>query len=231
MYCIKCGVKLADSEKKCPLCGTVPYHPEIAPNSGKPTYKAGIKPKQAMNKYAVMVLISVFYAIAMILLVLCDVMVTKSISWSFYAAGGLLLSYIFLILPLWFKKPNPVVFVPVDFFTAALYLFGVNHFTEGNWFLSFAFPVTGIACLMVTAVVALCYYVKKGYYFIFGGFVIGCGVFTALIELFVWLTFDISKYYFWSIYPLVACVLLGMAFIVIGICPAFRDRVQKKFFI
>ena len=29
MYCIKCGVKLADAPNACPLCGTVPYHPEI----------------------------------------------------------------------------------------------------------------------------------------------------------------------------------------------------------
>ena len=29
MYCVKCGVKLADSEKICPLCGTKAYHPDI----------------------------------------------------------------------------------------------------------------------------------------------------------------------------------------------------------
>ena len=35
MYCIKCGVKLADTEKKCPLCGTVVYHPEFPPQNAK----------------------------------------------------------------------------------------------------------------------------------------------------------------------------------------------------
>ena len=29
MYCIKCGVELADTEKQCPLCGTLVYHPEL----------------------------------------------------------------------------------------------------------------------------------------------------------------------------------------------------------
>ena len=29
MYCVKCGVELADSEKKCPLCGTPVFHPDI----------------------------------------------------------------------------------------------------------------------------------------------------------------------------------------------------------
>lgn len=29
MYCIKCGVELADSEKVCPLCGTRVFHPDL----------------------------------------------------------------------------------------------------------------------------------------------------------------------------------------------------------
>ena len=29
MYCVRCGVKLADTEEKCPLCGTTVYHPDI----------------------------------------------------------------------------------------------------------------------------------------------------------------------------------------------------------
>ena len=28
-YCVNCGVKLATSEKKCPLCFTPIYHPNI----------------------------------------------------------------------------------------------------------------------------------------------------------------------------------------------------------
>ena len=38
MYCIKCGVELADSEKKCPLCGTVVYHPDIKQGEAKTPY-------------------------------------------------------------------------------------------------------------------------------------------------------------------------------------------------
>ena len=29
MYCIKCGVELADSEKSCPLCQTPVFHPQF----------------------------------------------------------------------------------------------------------------------------------------------------------------------------------------------------------
>ena len=29
MYCINCGVELADSETVCPLCGTRVFHPDM----------------------------------------------------------------------------------------------------------------------------------------------------------------------------------------------------------
>ena len=38
MYCIKCGVELADSEDRCPLCGTKVYNPEIVRVLEDPPY-------------------------------------------------------------------------------------------------------------------------------------------------------------------------------------------------
>ena len=35
MYCIKCGVELADSEKVCPLCGTRVFHPDLPQSEGE----------------------------------------------------------------------------------------------------------------------------------------------------------------------------------------------------
>ena len=38
MYCIKCGVELKDSEKRCPLCGTPVFHPDIKQPKGEKPY-------------------------------------------------------------------------------------------------------------------------------------------------------------------------------------------------
>ena len=40
MYCVKCGVKLADSEKQCPLCQTLVFHPDITREEGEKLYPA-----------------------------------------------------------------------------------------------------------------------------------------------------------------------------------------------
>ena len=36
MFCVKCGVALADSEKVCPLCGTRVFHPDLPQPQGDP---------------------------------------------------------------------------------------------------------------------------------------------------------------------------------------------------
>ena len=231
MYCIKCGVELSDEKKPCPLCGTVPYHPDIEGSAGAPTYPPFVKPPKKMNRTLTMLLFTLLYAMAAAQLVLCDVVISSHITWSAYAAGGMTLFYVGTFLPLWFKRPNPVIFTPCFFAAAELYLLAINLMTGGNWFLSFAFPVAGIVGIIVTAVVTLIKYVKKGYFYIVGGAIIALGVYTALVELFTVVTFDLEKIYLWSVYPASGCLLLGMAVIVLGICKPLRDWFAKKFFI
>ena len=61
MYCINCGVKLADSEKACPLCGTVPYHPQISRPEGEPLYPAGRKPKHQVRSRAAQIVATALF--------------------------------------------------------------------------------------------------------------------------------------------------------------------------
>ena len=45
MYCIKCGVQLADTEKKCPLCDTVVCHPDFENTAERTLYPGKKLPK------------------------------------------------------------------------------------------------------------------------------------------------------------------------------------------
>ena len=48
-YCVNCGVKLAKSLKKCPLCNTVVYNPNIKDESDKPIYSSEIEKIKSIN--------------------------------------------------------------------------------------------------------------------------------------------------------------------------------------
>ncbi len=231
MYCIKCGVELQKSETKCPLCGTVVYHPDFCDPPAPPPYPPYEKPNVKVNKNGALLITTALFVMLILQLLICDHTISGEFSWSLYASGGLALCYIFAILPAWFKRPNPVIFVPVDFAAIALYLLFANLETGGRWFLSFAFPVCGILAGITTAVIALFRYVRRGYFYILGGAVLATGAATLLVEFLLNFTFGISRFYFWSVYPLIGCTLIGISLIIIGICKPLRETLAKKFFI
>ncbi len=230
MYCINCGVKLADTEKVCPLCQTVVFHPEIILEPKKKPYPGG-SPRERVDTKALQSLLTIFWLLPIAIVFLCDWQVHGRVSWSGYVIGALLLSYVALILPLWFRKANPVIFTPCTFAAIGLYLLYINWETGGNWFFSFALPVTGGICLIVTAVVTLMRYVPKGALYIFGGAFILLGGFMLLVEFLMNVTFGIPRFIGWSLYPLTVLTLLGAALIYLGISRTARELFERKFFI
>ena len=232
MYCIKCGVELADSEKKCPLYGTVVFNPEVSRPNGESPYpkENGINPEN-VNRSGIMFIITMLFLLPIVTVFLVDWQVNGKIIWSGYAAGAVLLLYILVVLPLWFKSPNPVIFIPSDFAALALYLLYINCATGGRWFLSFALPVIGGACLILSAAAALLKYLRKGYFFIFGGMFILIGLYNVLIEFLLNLNFNMHAGFIWAFYPLAGCVIIGVMLIVIGCSRPLRDSLHKKFFI
>jgi hypothetical protein len=153
------------------------------------------------------------------------------IVWAGYVIGGLLLSYVVLILPLWFRNPNPVIFVPCDFAAAGLYLLYINLATGGRWFLSFAFPVTGFVGLVVTAVVVLRRYIRRGRLYVFGGGILALGAFMPIMETLLVITFSSIPFMGWCFYPLIALGLLGGMLLFLAICKPARHSMARKFFI
>ena len=109
MYCIKCGVELADSEKVCPLCGTRVFHPDLPQAQGEPPYppQAQARPEEVSHTGALFVL-TVLLALPAVLSILCDWRVNGRIVWSGYSVGGAALLYVMVVLPLWFRRPNPI---------------------------------------------------------------------------------------------------------------------------
>lgn len=105
MYCVNCGVKLSDTEKRCPLCQTAVYHPDLPLRDAEPLYPEGLGPGPQLNSLTMQSIITATYLIAILVSLVCDLQIGSGIVWAGYVIGGLLLSYVVLILPLWFKNP------------------------------------------------------------------------------------------------------------------------------
>lgn len=231
MYCIKCGVKLHDSERSCPLCGTVPFHPDIPREEGARLYPVDRYPRQQVNRKGILGVVSMLMLMPVLITLICDLGINARITWSGYVMGALALAYVAVVLPLWFRRPNPVIFVPTGFLAVGLYVLYIDLAVGGGWFLSFAFPVVGFLGLLVTAVVTLTRYLRRGRLYVFGGAMIALGGFMPLMELLMMVTFDLPRFVGWSLYPLVALALLGGALVFLAVCRPARENVERKMFL
>lgn len=229
MYCIKCGVKLADAETKCPLCNTAVCHPDYGNRPGKALYPSEKMPKKASKSKALNGAVIILFLIPLFVCFAADLLLDGSVAWFGYVAGALALSYIVFALPMWFQKPNPVIFVPCDFAAAALYLLYINLAADGAWFFSFALPVTGGLCLITCTVVTLLHYLRKGKLYILGGALMALGAFMLLIELLMGVTFHL-RFIGWSVYPLCVLLLVGGLLIYLAINSAARETIERKLF-
>ena len=231
MYCVNCGVKLSDTEKRCPLCQTTVYHPDIPRLEAEPLYPQGQNPEPQISSLVVQFIVTAIYLLTMAVCLVCDLQLGNGIVWAGYVIGGLLLSYVVILLPLWFRKPNPVIFVPCDFAAAGLYLLYIKLATGGNWFLSFAFPITGFVALVVTAVVVLRRYIRRGRLYVFGGAVLAMAGLMPLMEFLLVFTFPSIPFIGWYLYPLMVLGVVGGMLIFLAICRPARHAVAQKFFI
>lgn len=231
MYCIKCGVKLENTEIKCPLCGTVPFHPEIKREISPPIFPKNSYPSVQINTKISLYIISTLFLLAGLITFLCNMQIAGKVTWSGVVIGALFTGYICFILPCWFKKPNPIIFIPCSFVTIGGYLAFINYLYDANWFLTFAFPLVTATGIITSTVITLIKCLKKGYLYIFGGALLAYGAFMFPLEILINITFTVEKFVFWSIYPITALAVLGGLLIFLAIYKPARDSVQKRLFV
>ena len=229
MYCIKCGVKLSDTEKKCPLCDTAVYHPVFKSEACRPLYPFDRVPERKTRSKVLNGAVIGLFLIALAVCFFADFMPDGTLDWFGYVAGALTVAYVTFALPLWFEKPNPVIFTPCSFVAAGAYLLYINLITGGKWFLPFAFPVIGGFCVITVTTVTLLHYLRRGKLYIIGSTFMVTGGFLMLIEYLLTVTFKLG-FIGWSVYPLVVLVLFGGLIIYFAINRSAREVMKRKLF-
>ena len=229
MFCMKCGAKLGEREIKCPLCG-FPL-PKISPEQEKSLYPRTERPRQREDFKGLLLFFTLLLCGGGGAVLAMDLSAGGGISFSAWVLFGLLLFYIAFLLPRWFRKPNPVIFLPV-FGVCMLGLLWYLDFHYGSgWFFPLVLPLGAVFLLLLEAVVTLSRYVRGGKLYIYGGFFIALAFLSVATEL-MWRAFFASRICLtWSLIPLILLFLLGMGLIIIAIVPSFRAYVQRRFFV
>ncbi len=230
MYCINCGVELAAHETKCPLCATPVCNPAfLNPDAPRP-YPSADEVHDEINRSGVIFLLSFLFLLPAVLTLVCDLTLNRTLVWAGYPVGALLLGYLIVVVPLWFRKPLVSALVFADFVGLAAFLFYINFAVGGSWFLTFALPITAMVAIIVCSVITLLRYYARYALAIFGGTFVMLGAALVATEYFINMTFYRTYPLEWSFYPLVICVLLGAALLVVAFSPKLKESLKKKFF-
>lgn len=232
-YCVNCGVELADSEKKCPLCSTEVINLNIKiPKEVKNPYPAFKTPEQHQAKVSTVVfLLTVIFLIPIALCLLTDSLTDNAISWSIYVVGALIFLYFSIIFPVIFRRKSPIIFLVIDTIFILLYTWLVEVMSSGEWFFTLGLPIALYGCCLVIFITALSCYTKASNLKLTGVSLILIGIYPVLIEFLLNVNFHLHSMLVWSLYPLITFSLIGVMLMIIDRNKELKEKLARKFFV
>ena len=228
MYCYKCGVKLSDAERKCPLCKTkMPYH-----NLGndKLAYSDKIDDiNKHINFRYLSRLILVILCFLGIITFLCNYFINGKITWSIYVLS----SIVYLasqVSFLYFK--NKFVAAIINLLGLEYLLFTIAYMTNGfNWYLYLVMPNIFIIWLLI--VLCIFFFRKKK-----RRLTRGTAVILLLLSIILVVTeilIDLYKFKVinlqWSLYASLPILIVSLIVFVISFNRRLIEEVKKRIFI
>ncbi len=145
-YCVNCGVKLAASEKVCPLCTTPVVNPnEIEREEYYPYPQKVEKIRKTVNRRFMGILGTIALSIPIVVALILQIIQHFAKLWELYLYGAAILTFCYVLLPMLIKKPNPYICLSIDGIATALYV-ALIAWINGDmvtWYLPFALPVIG----------------------------------------------------------------------------------------
>jgi hypothetical protein len=233
-YCVNCGVELAPSEKICPLCATPVINPS-APQPETAYLPYPMRVERIMGRidrrYGA-ALGSLILLIPAFITMISDLLINQEFTWSPYVMGGLLISFVFILVPWFILKPRLYLFLVFDVVAVLFYLAYISGVeSEFRWFLPLALPLT-LTCGALAAGVIFAGTAKRlhGLYrpalmlFMFG-------VASIAMELFIELYAYGSVIFTWSLIVLAPTVVIAFMLILIERRQNLKDRIRRRLFI
>lgn len=226
MYCYKCGVKLANSEKKCPLCNT-----KIPVNSNQKEVLAYPKNiEEINNKINITYLIrlgSLILVLISIIIVLCNLIAVGKVTWSIYVIS----STVYLCCLLFFISRRKIY---ISIFWSVvineLFIFFIAFINNGiDWYWILAFPL-----ILLSGLTSLFFYkifkIKKilqiiSYSLIYISF--SLVVTEILIDLYRDNIINLS----WSIISILPMIIIGLLLLIISFNDKLIDEIKRRIFI
>lgn len=232
-YCVNCGVKLAQSEAFCPLCGTEVINPREAPNpDARGPFPQHVEQLQRrIERRYVATLLSLALIIPLIVSIFCNALISHALTWSLVVAGGELVIFCIALLPMLVPNAKPIPSLCLDLVAVLLFLRFLERITEGEWWLMLGLPLTLAAGALTLLILVLAMYRRKlGLFVAASYFLFGAAILAVATELVIKLYIGRGPYVNWSFYVAVSCAVLGVCARILNKRANVKEEIRKRFF-
>ena len=230
-YCVHCGVKLGEGEKRCPLCLTPVFDPAEPRRSNAPRAYPVRTPEQELkqNKHFLMIIAGLMLAMPALLCMVIDLLITGSITWSGYASSALILLFAAVTVPLAVEKYQAYTAVGTGFLCLNVYLFLVEQLSNsGSWFFPIALPAISLCAMMMIIIILM--YRRE----ILNRLTLIAASFAAIalecvvIEWLINAANGRNGEFIWSLFVLTPCAFISLALFFINYNRAIREEVRRR---
>lgn len=230
-YCPNCGVELAPSEARCPLCRTAaPQPPETAEKPSPTAANVPVGRAAPRKRRTFALACAILLLIPVLTCVVSDLSIGGTLTWAWYVILSFALLYVLLFPPFILLRRRLMVSLALDCAGVIGFLWGMERLTGGGWFLRFGLPVTLLVYAVVLAVVLLVRKSPWNHLKVLAATLCGMGVFVLALEWLINRSFYPGRTVSWSIYTCIPCLLLGAALLVIDRNPACKQELHKRLF-
>lgn len=228
-YCVNCGVKLAPSEKVCPLCDTPVINPKARDEEAKSAYPDKVDTYRPLNVRFIVGLLWIGVAVVSVIVVLCDLLTARALSWSVFVIGGV--AYAGAILTSISLKSKWASLLSLTCGTLLLLLLIAWRTGGMEWFAVLAAPLTVLYgayvcfCFLIVSVRGVNGFRKWAVCFLFFALtLIGT---EGAIDNFVTGKIDL----FWSLYSAIPFAVIGAALLIISFNERLMNEIKKRSFL
>lgn len=230
-YCVKCGVELSASEKKCPLCFTAVQNWEDPTVEAQPGYP--LEPdKIKYNGKNIAVLGMLILLIPAAICLLSNILKSSRIDWSLYVIGAEVCFYIYALLPFIFEKPKALFCISADVAVTCGYLTLIGFLIKNtSWLLPIGIPITTISGILIFTLIKIMNLPHRPVLYKLAGSTLIVGLFVTVLEL----TIKLFKYekviIRWSLYILLLFSIIALILIFIESNHTLKDKITRRLFI
>lgn len=227
-YCVNCGVKLKNSEKKCPLCNTKVINPNNINNEYEPVYSNKIENFKRINYKYLSKIVILILMITSFLILLLDYVSSRNITWSLYVVASIL--YLGTHLSFAVIK-NIYISLIIHLISTELFMLFIAYMTNGmHWYLYLVLPFIFIVW---TYVMLVTYMFKRKKVEFLKKLSLGL-LFSGLTVIAVEACIDLFKYNFinynWSFYAALPITIISTLTFILSYNKRIVDEIRQRIF-